>query len=264
MPALDRRAGAVNAVLRHNVAMTAGDAVLVHGAGGGAWEWNIWARVLRAAGWRVIAPDLVPVPAGLAATTLADYVAQLRAAAAGLQAPVLIGASLGGLIAALCADTLDGSALVLINPIPPVPFAARLPASAPYPEVIAWGSEATLARTRAAMPDADDAACLYAFRHWRDESGAVVNSARAGVAIAKPRCPVLMLASENDTDVPPALTAEFALSWSASLDRIAGASHVGPLLGRSAARCAESVLAWLALARLGRGDRPSCIESTPP
>ena len=47
--------------------------VFVHGAGGGGWEWDAWARVFAAEGWRVFAPDLQPAAEGLAATRLDDY-----------------------------------------------------------------------------------------------------------------------------------------------------------------------------------------------
>lgn len=53
--------------------------VCVHGAGGGGWEWSIWARGLAVAGFDVLAPDLVPAHGGLAATRLADYREQVRA-----------------------------------------------------------------------------------------------------------------------------------------------------------------------------------------
>ena len=39
--------------------------VFVHGAGGGGWEWAVWARVFAAAGIAVAAPDLRPAAAGL-------------------------------------------------------------------------------------------------------------------------------------------------------------------------------------------------------
>src|SRR5688572_28720195 len=92
-------------------------ALMVHGAGGGGWEWNVWARVFAAHGWRVEAPDLQPVAAGLAATRLRDYAAQVAGSLARLPLPrVVVGASLGGLLALRCAA--DADALVLINPLP--------------------------------------------------------------------------------------------------------------------------------------------------
>jgi pimeloyl-ACP methyl ester carboxylesterase len=218
-------------------------AVFVHGAGGGGWEWNVWARVFAAHGYEVHAPDLMAGPQGLAATTLGDYAAQaggwLGAARREQQGGrlVLVGASLGGLLALMKADAAD--ALVLVNPLPP----DGLP-SPPRPAVVPWGREASLAGTRRAMPDADDAAALYAFRRWRDESGRVLDQACAGVAIAPVRAPVLVLASDGDEDVPPAASEALARQLGARLHCWPG-SHVGPLLGRRAAEAAEQAVEWL-------------------
>ena len=46
--------------------------LLVHGAGGGGWEWNLWRGVFEAADIAVVAPDLQLVAAGLAATGFGD------------------------------------------------------------------------------------------------------------------------------------------------------------------------------------------------
>ncbi len=217
--------------------------VMIHGAGGGGWEWNVWRGVCEAADFEVVAPDLGPAEGGIAATRFEDYAAQVaRVAGAG---DVLVGASLGGLLALACAPALRPAALVLVNALPPAPWHSMLPGREAYPAVIPWGSDASLAGTRQAMPDADDAACLYAFRRWRDDSGAVMNAARGGVVVERPACPVLVLASELDADVPVAVSAAMAGAYGASLLRIAGASHVGPLLGDSAPHCASQALAWL-------------------
>ena len=128
---------------------------------------------------------------------------------------------------------------VLVNPLPP----EGLP-SPPRPAVVPWGRAASLAGTRRAMPDADDSAALYAFRRWRDESGQVLDQACAGVGIAPVRAPVLVLASDEDEDVPPAASEALARRLGARLQRWPG-SHVGPLLGRQAAVAAEQAVEWL-------------------
>jgi len=216
--------------------------LMIHGAGGGGWEWNVWRRVCAAAGFAVATPTLEPAAAGLEATTLDDYLMQLRANWPA-RPPLLVGASLGGLLALALAAGRDCAALVLVNPLPPAPEAARLPAHAGYPARIPWGRDASLAGTRRALPDADEAACAYSARRWRDESGRVLTEARAGLALATPRCPILVLGSVADEDVPIELGAALAARLSASFWRLPG-SHVGPLLGRQAASVAAAVLGW--------------------
>lgn len=216
-------------------------AVCVHGAGGGGWEWTIWARVLTARGWRVVAPDLVPAAGGLAETTLAGYRAQALAwCRQGASPPLLVGASLGGLIALSVAAQANARALVLVNPLPP----RGLPADGPIPSIVRWGSARRFASTRRAMPDADDAARLYAYRGWRDESGRVLDEARRGLAVDALVCPMRIIASEDDSDVPLESSRSLAQHLGADFHIVAGASHVGPLLSRSAAGIAEAAVEW--------------------
>ena len=217
--------------------------LMVHGGGGGGWEWAVWRGVFEAARVQVHAPDLQASPRGLSQTRFEDYVAQVRTRLEALPRPrAVVGASLGGLLAAACADAAD--AAVLVNPLPPAPWHAQLP-QRDWPDVVPWQRDARLTGTRRAMPDADEATALFAFRHWRDESGLAMREAYAGIAVARPGCRVLCIASMVDDDVPPALTAALASDWGASLLRAQAVSHVGPLLGRGAADCAGQALAWL-------------------
>lgn len=218
-------------------------AVCVHGAGGGGWEWAVWGRVLAACGWDVLAPDLQPIDAGIAATRLDDYRAQ---ALGWCTTPVdlLIGASLGGLIALSIAAQVQPSVMVLVNPLPPRGFLSKRLVRETYSSVVPWGRSRSLSSTRRALPDADDASCIAAFRRWRDESGAVMNAALAGIDVVAPRCPLLILASGNDDDVPPESTSTLAQSLGADYELLPKTSHVGPLLGRNATRIAQRVADW--------------------
>ncbi len=216
--------------------------VCVHGAGGGGWEWAIWARVLATRGWSVLAPDLLPVAAGLAATRHADYRAQVLDWCRGISGPIaLAGASLGGSLALSVASELELEAVLLVNPLVP-----RSQPAAPRPAVIPWRRRASLLGTRRAMSDADDAACLYASRRWRNESGAVLDEAEAMAQAEPPRCPTLVLSGERDADVPPSLARVLAIRIDADFVRLPGAGHLGPLLGRMAAATAEYAADWLA------------------
>lgn len=218
-------------------------ALLLHGAGGGGWEWNLWRGVLTVEGIEPLAPDLQPAASGLATTTFDDYLQQVRTALAALPRPrAVIGASLGGLLAIACAEEAD--ALVLVNPLPPLPWSASMPARE-WPDVVPWWRDGRLASTRRALPDSDEATSLFAFRHWRDESGAVLRSAHEGIDAGQPPCPVLCIVSIEDEDVPPAITHALAAGWKAELLQVASPGHVGPLLGRRAPIVAAQVAAWL-------------------
>lgn len=224
-------------------------AVCVHGAGGGAWEWNIWSRVLRASGIDVVARDLEAGADGLAATRFADYRAQVVGwcgdAGRDDSQLVLIGASLGGLLALAVAAEVRAAALVLVNALPPAGVVARLP-EVEQPAVVPWGSRRSLHGTLRATPDADDAAALYAFRRWRDESGQAIAEARAGITIEWPRCPALVIAGGRDDDIPPFASRALAVRLGADFECVPGASHVGPLLGAQASAVAARVVDWLA------------------
>lgn len=217
-------------------------ALLLHGAGGGGWEWNLWRGAFAAQGIAVATPDFQPVASGLAHTGLDDYVAQARAALAVLPRPrALIGASLGGRIAWECSDAAD--ALVLVNPLPPAPWSERLPPRS-WPDVVPWRGQARFDSTRRALADADPATALFAFRHWRDESGRVLRQAQART-LELPTVPVLCVVSAIDEDVPPALTRELARHLQAGVMEADSTTHAGPLLGRGAPALAARVARWL-------------------
>lgn len=112
-------------------------AVLIHGMWGTSDVWRNWRPFLEARGWRTIAPSLrhhdappETPPPGLATTSLHDYVADLEASLRALpEKPVVIGHSMGGLIALLlCAKGL-AKAGVLLTPAPPASVIALRPSN---------------------------------------------------------------------------------------------------------------------------------------
>jgi pimeloyl-ACP methyl ester carboxylesterase len=93
--------------------------------------------------------------------------------------------------------------------------------------------------------DADNASAVFAFRHWRDESGKVLREANAGIEVERPVCPTLLIASAQDQDVPPGIIRAMAGPWRAELLETLATSHVGPLLGGEAPATARQAVAWL-------------------
>lgn len=220
-------------------------AILIHGAGGGGWEWVHWQPVLAARGWAVQAPDLQPAPAGLAATTLDDYVAQVAAlAAAAPTPPLLVGASMGGIVALRVAERVAVGGLLLVNSVPPAATPGWPPRPTDFPPLIPWATESTLDGTRASMPEADEATVRWAHPRWRDESGAVLRALHAGVVVARPTAPTLALIGMDDIDVSPAVQQHAAATLGADSIALRGVSHVGALLGRRATLAASLAATW--------------------
>lgn len=224
--------------------MSKASVIFIHGAGGGGWEWNIWTRIFRAHGFDTYAPDLLPSANGLPETSLGDYHRQVQQYLLSMASPkVIVGASLGGLLTLMSADHAD--ALVLINPMPPAPLHLQMPVHEQYPAIIPWQTNASLQSTRRALFDCDEMTCLFAFRHWRNESGAVMNAAMAGIDIVQPVCPVFVVASGKDSDLPFEVSQKLAINLNASFINLSASSHVGPLLGKNAAQCAVQAVAFL-------------------
>jgi pimeloyl-ACP methyl ester carboxylesterase len=203
-------------------------AVLIHGMWGTADVWRNWRPFLETRGWRTIAPSLrhhdappeSPPPA-LATTSLHDYVADLEASLQALpEKPVVIGHSMGGLIALLlCAKGL-AKAGVLLTPAPPAGVVAIRPSNLLAFMRIqarwAWWRKPHRATLSEALShtfntaDPAEATALHA--------GFVHDSGRALFEIALPwldgtqaatvdprrvTAPLLFVAAENDKLTPP-------------------------------------------------------------
>lgn len=112
-------------------------AVCIHGMWGTPDVWQPWRDYLEARGWRTLAPALrhhdappLEAPSALGTTSLNDYLADLEAEIRSLpEPPVVIGHSMGGLIALLlCARGLARTG-VLLTPAPPSSVIALRPSN---------------------------------------------------------------------------------------------------------------------------------------
>ena len=99
--------------------------VMAHGAFCGGWAFDRFAGPFREAGFEVLTPDLRghgadDPPGAVAGISMADFAADIGALCASLPAPpVLIGHSMGGLVAQLAARRVRLAGLVLLAPSPP-------------------------------------------------------------------------------------------------------------------------------------------------
>lgn len=103
-------------------------ALFIHGMWGGGHQWREWQDFFAARGFDTLAPslrhhDVDPAgepPAALGPVSLLDYVADLEALIAGLaDRPVIVGHSMGALIAQILAARGQCRAAVFLTPAPP-------------------------------------------------------------------------------------------------------------------------------------------------
>jgi pimeloyl-ACP methyl ester carboxylesterase len=217
--------------------------IMIHGAGGGGWEYRSWKPVFEKAGYRVEAPDLVPAAGGLAKTTVEDYVRQI-VRVAGHTPAILVGASMGGVLVLKAAEQIHPKAIVLVCSALPAINTREDRKQEPYPDIVRWRG-GPYKDTVDSMPDSDETTRKYAWPRWRDESGQVLNAIRAGVQVSRPACPVLSVIPGADDTVPPAQQLELANWCHADAVRFQGMSHVGPLLSRRREEVARMVATWL-------------------
>lgn len=213
---------------------------MVHGAGGGGWEYDFWRPVFERAGYRVESPDLAPGPMGLGKTTIADYTKQVESIG---KPDVLIGASMGGVLVLKAAAKLRPRYLVLVCSGLPAGISPTK-TGPPYPEVVRW-KDGPYEDTVASMPDSDEATRRWAWTRWRDESGAVLNEMQAGVPVTRPKARTLSVIPLADDTISPADQVKLARWAKADILQFEGMSHVGPLLSTSAQDVAKSVVKWL-------------------
>lgn len=94
------------------------DYVLIPGASGRAWYWHLVVPRLAERGHRAIAVEL---PADDDTKGLADYAQAVLRAARTARETVVVAASLGAFTAPLVVGPLDAKAVVLVNPMIPLP-----------------------------------------------------------------------------------------------------------------------------------------------
>ena len=251
--------------------------LMVHGIMGGAWYFAKWLQFFGARGHPAYALNLRghhgsrPVES-FGRVSVMDYVADVRDATSGIRerhagAPlILVGHSMGGLVAQKAAEWVSPAALVLLSSVPPrgIPllswplFRRELKH---VPEMLT---------SKPVIADPRDAAHLFLNRVDPTEVASFVPlwtpaSGRAGREITFGRiavdakcltCPVLVVAGADDVAIPPRIQRKVAgkygaafrlyegnahfLIWETGWDRIASdvATWLDQTLARPAARSA--------------------------
>ena len=234
--------------------------LFVHGMWGGAWVWERWLPFFAARGWDGYALNLRgragsrPV-ADIGRVPLTDYIEDAASVARRLGAVVVVGHSMGGLVAQALAATLTPVAAVAVTPaaprgIWPLRSAELVAATLRYAPA--------LLRSRPLLPSRRVMTCLAFGRLPPAEREGVYarlvpESARQardialrGFAVdaAAVRCPMLVIAAEGDRITPPVVVRRVAQRYGATLYEYPGFGHMLPLEPRWQ-EVAVDVAAWL-------------------
>jgi pimeloyl-ACP methyl ester carboxylesterase len=248
--------------------------LFVHGMFGGAWQFADWQRHLARLGYSSVAIDLRghwgsrPVPE-IGNVSVREYVDDALAAAATLGRPIVVGHSMGGLIAQKLAELDAVCAAVLLCAAPPRGISVASPSLLARQLKHAW----PILLSRPIMPGRDDAAELMFNRIPPAEHAALLarmtpESGRAGremslgaIAVdeSRVRAPMLVVTALDDRFVVPRVGRAIARKYAA--DAIELEKHAHYLLAEPGwERAADSVAAWLersvASGRIAPGSAP--------
>jgi pimeloyl-ACP methyl ester carboxylesterase len=232
--------------------------LFIHGASSHGGHFSSWVSLFSEAGYECCAPSLpghAPLDErALARLTLGDYLAALKSHAGGLRsAPVIIGHSMGGLLAQHLAARIDCPALICVASAPPWPILTAQMRALPFvlpmmPAVLAGRvikpSEAALRRLALHdLPEAEQRDLLPTFGA---ESGRAYRAMMFGLAplLRKPFAgPVLCLSGERDRIISRATSAAIARHYGARHEVF---WHGHWLIAASSARTiAGRALSWL-------------------
>lgn len=243
--------------------------VMIHGAFCGPWSLDGLKAKFEAAGYAVTAPclrfhDGNRAPVALGTTGLADYAADLAEEIAALNSPpILVGHSMGGLLAQMLASRMEIRALVLLAPsapwgVPPTTLFEIGAAHAMHLQPGYWNSvlepnrDVALAHSLERLPRdmRDDV-----FGRFVPESGRAtfevmnwgldLNHASEVKADAV-RCPILCLTGSEDRINPPSTVERVAALYGdrATAEVLDGMGHW--LIGEPGwEKLADRALTWL-------------------
>ena len=223
--------------------------LLVHGAANSSPVWRFWQQALAKRGWSSHAVDLRGHGASegsVDGATMSDYADDVAGVADGLpRTPVVVGWSMGGLVAMMVAAR--GVARACVGLAPSAPAVTRDDGVEIRPGVFGpeeYGITSDDPAEQPAMPDLDIEERRVAIESLSPESRTARDDRKAGIVIESLPCPLLVVTGSEDRDWPRSAYADMRLP--AEYLEAPGASHWGLVLNRRVLPdLATQVTAWL-------------------
>lgn len=227
--------------------------ILIHGAANSAVVWGFWQQELAGIGWSSQAVDLrghgAGRPADLADTSMHDYADDVASVVEQLSTkPIVLGWSMGGLVAMMVAARGLASACVGLAPSMPAEreddtIALREGVFGPEE----YGIESRDPAQQPAMPDLDPEERMVALGSLGAESRRARDERKRGIVIRSLPCPLLIVTGGEDRGWRGPTYA--SLDLSAEYLNVEDCSHWGLVLNRRAlARLVPAVCRWMAQA----------------
>jgi pimeloyl-ACP methyl ester carboxylesterase len=224
--------------------------ILIHGSANSAAVWKFWQQALAEQGWPSYAIDLRGHGQSglreLSHTSMQDYAADVTVLVTQCrQAPVLIGWSMGGLVALMVAATGVAGACVGLAPSTP---ARQLNTSVELRTGEFGGEEYGITSRdpdeQPAMPDLDREERMIALASIGRESRLARDERQRGIIIEALPCPLLIVTGTRDRAWP---RERYNNLWlTADYLSVEGASHWGLVLQRRAlSSMIPEVLRWI-------------------
>jgi pimeloyl-ACP methyl ester carboxylesterase len=224
--------------------------ILVHGAAHSASIWTFWQNELAAQGWASYAIDLCghgrSLHADLSSTSMQDSAADgCMLAQQFKRPPIILGWSMGGLVALMIASAGVAAACIALAPSTPArqrDLSVALRRGEFGPEE--YGITSRDPQEQIAMPDLNCEERLIALASLSRESRLAKDKCTAGIVIASLPCPLLLVTGTEDKAWPAERYHDLRLK----LDHfsVESASHWRLVLNRQAlGTMISAVLNWL-------------------
>ncbi len=235
-----------------------GNIVFIHMSWGGAWAFNFYMKFFAQNGYTCHAFDLRghgESGGTVEGTTMQDYVDDVRDVVKNLniQNPIIIGHSMGGLIALMYSAQYGSKATISIDGSPSIEV-QKVSEEKTYPLSYTpkdSGMPTNLIKAMMMLPD------IYLWRLMKMkkmltvESGIARSERKKGISVPKEKLtqPLLFVGAEKGTTLPFGIGIEKvrkqAEYYNSPVVEIFGATHPGLLMGKYWEKSASVIFKWL-------------------